>query len=131
MYTNLPKCSLGEQMTLDSRQRFVRIVVGLFDQPELLSLTLVQPGLDAVRLLQPLEGQDEQLSVVFVRERREWNGSETSGLQPVHGSGVDRDGFLGRYVRSILRKKKSEGQMNCSQHGKTAKLLSNAKLDAG
>ena len=40
--------ALGEQMTLDPRQRFVGIVVSLLDQTQLLALRLVQPRFHAV-----------------------------------------------------------------------------------
>ena len=37
--------TLGEQVTLDAGQRLVRVVVRLFDQPELLPLGVVQTTL--------------------------------------------------------------------------------------
>lgn len=55
-----------------------------------------------VRLLQPLQGQDQQLGVVFVGQRREGDGREAPALQPVDGGGVDGDGFLSGDVGSVL-----------------------------
>lgn len=42
---NLLESSLCEQVTFDSGECLVRIVVGLFNQAQLLPLTLVQTGL--------------------------------------------------------------------------------------
>ena len=41
--------SLGQQVTFDTRQSLVGIVVGLLDQAQLLPLRLVQPTLDTVK----------------------------------------------------------------------------------
>lgn len=90
-------------MTLDPRQRLVRVIIRLFYQPQLFSLTLVESGLDAVGLLQPLERQDEQLRVVLVRQRREGDRGEAPGLQPVDCGRVDGYGLLWRYVGTVLR----------------------------
>lgn len=94
---------LSEQMTLDSRQGLVWVVVGLLDEAQLLSLALVKPRLDAVGLLQSLQRQYQQLGVVFVRQGRERYGREAAGLQPVDGRRVDRYGFLGRDVWTVLK----------------------------
>lgn len=91
-------------MTLDPRQGLVWVVVGLLDEAQLLSLALVKPRLDAVGLLQSLQRQYQQLGVVFVRQGRERYGREAAGLQPVDGCRVDRYGFLGRDVWTVLRK---------------------------
>ena len=53
--------TLGEEVTLDAAQRLVGVVVRLLDQPELLPLDSVQPGVDAVVLLQPLQREDQEL----------------------------------------------------------------------
>lgn len=89
-------------MTLDSRQGLVRIVVRLLNESQLLPLALVEAGLHAVRFLESLEGQDEQLRVVLVRQRRERNGGEAPGLQPVDCCRVDGNSFFGRYVWTVL-----------------------------
>lgn len=91
--------ALREQKTLDARKRLVRVVVGLLDQGELLALRLVQATLDAVRLLELLEGEDEELGVVLVRQGRERDRGELARFEPVDGGGVDRDGFLRGDVR--------------------------------
>mmetsp|Transcript_100146 Transcript_100146/g.251032 ORF Transcript_100146/g.251032 Transcript_100146/m.251032 type:complete len:367 (+) Transcript_100146:3702-4802(+) len=95
--------TLSQQVPLDAAQRLMRIVVGLLDQTQLLTLLLVQPRLHGVLLLQPLQGQDEQFGVVLVIERREGNGRELPRLQPVHGRGVDRHSLLATDVRAILQ----------------------------
>lgn len=77
----------------------MRVVVRLLDEGELLSLRLVQTTLDAIRFLELLEREDEELRVVLVREGRERNRRELARLEPVHGGRVDRDGFLRRNVR--------------------------------
>jgi hypothetical protein len=76
----------------------VRVVVGLLDEGELLSLRLVETSLDGVRLLELLEGEDEELRVVLVGERGEGDRRELAGLEPVNGGRVDGDGLLGRDV---------------------------------
>ena len=81
----------------------MRIIIGLFNQPQLLSLTLIQPRLHTVRLLQPLQRQDQQLRVVLVGQGREGDGHEAARLEPVNSCGVDGDSLLGRDVRSVLR----------------------------
>ena len=94
--------SLCEQVTFDPGQGLVRIVVRLLYQPELLALRLVQSALDAVRLLQPLQGQDQQVRVVFVGQGREGDRGESAALQPVYGRRVDSDGFLCCDVWAVL-----------------------------
>ena len=42
------------------------IIISLFNETKLLSLALVQPGLDTVGFLQPLQSEDQQLGVVLV-----------------------------------------------------------------
>ena len=95
--------ALGEEEALDARQRLVRVVVRLLDEGELLSLRLVQTTLDAVRLLELLEREDEELRVVLVRQRREGDGRELARLEPMDGRRVDGDGLLGRDVRLRAR----------------------------
>ena len=63
--------SLREQETLDTGQTFVRVVVCLLDQRELLTLRLVQPALHRIRLLQLLERENEELRIVLIVERPE------------------------------------------------------------
>lgn len=87
--------SLGEQQSFNSREALVRVVVGLLDERELLSLRGVESTLDRVGLLELLEGKDEQLGVVLVRERREGDRSKLSALEPVDDRSVDGDGLLG------------------------------------
>ena len=82
-------------MTFDPGESLVGVVVSLLDQPELLSLALVEPALDTVGLLQSLQGQDQQLGVVFVGEGREGDGGEPPALLPVNCGGVDGDRLLG------------------------------------
>ena len=67
--------TLREQVALDARERLVRVVVGLLDQAELLALRLVEPRGGRVRLLEPLEREDEQLGVVLVGERGKGMGA--------------------------------------------------------
>jgi hypothetical protein len=81
----------------------VWIVVSLLDEPQLLTLTLIEAGLDAVGLLQPLQRQNEQLGVMLVGEGREGDGGEPAGLQPVDSGGVDGDGLLGGDVGTVLQ----------------------------
>ncbi len=64
------KGALRQEEALDATQRLVRVVVGLLDQAELLALVRIEARLDAVRLFQVLQGQDEQLCIVLVVERR-------------------------------------------------------------
>ena len=68
--------SLCQQVTLDTRQGFVRIVVSLFNETQLFTSSTVETNLKSQSLLEPLEGKDEELGVVFVGERREWDGSK-------------------------------------------------------
>ena len=79
------------------------VVVGLFDETELLALRLVESALDTVCLLEALEGQDEQLGVVLVGERGEGNGGEAAALEPVDRGGVDSHRLLRCDVRPILQ----------------------------
>ena len=58
--------TLRQQVPLDARERLVRIVVRLLDEPKLLALILIQPTVDRVVLLEPLERQNQQLRVVLV-----------------------------------------------------------------
>lgn len=46
-------------MTLDSRESFVRVIVSLLYQAQLLALALVESRLDAVGLFQSLQGQNQ------------------------------------------------------------------------
>ena len=64
--TRLLERALGEQETLDTRQTLVRVVIGLLNQCQLLTLRLIQATLDGVRFLQFLEGKDEEFGVVLV-----------------------------------------------------------------
>ena len=73
LYADLLECSLSQQLSLDPGKSLMRVVVSLFDQAKLLSLTLVQAALHTVGLLQSLQGQDEQLGVMLVGER--WKGN--------------------------------------------------------
>lgn len=41
--------SLGEQVTFDPGQSFMRVVIGLFDQAEFLPLTLIQTRFHTMR----------------------------------------------------------------------------------
>ena len=68
--------TLSEQVPLDPRKGLMGVVVGLLHQPQLLPLLLVQPDSHCVLRLQALQGQDEQLGVVLVAERREGEGRE-------------------------------------------------------
>ena len=40
---------------------------------------------------------------MFVRQRREGDGGESSGLEPMDHGGVDGDGLLGGDVRTVLQ----------------------------
>ncbi len=81
----------------------MRIVISLLNEPELLPLALIEPGFDAVGLLEPLQRQDQQLRVVLVGEWREGDGREAPRLQPVDGGGVDGDRLLGGDVGTVLQ----------------------------
>mmetsp|Transcript_70723 Transcript_70723/g.165865 ORF Transcript_70723/g.165865 Transcript_70723/m.165865 type:complete len:432 (+) Transcript_70723:3649-4944(+) len=100
---DLLESSLGQQMTLDSGQSFVRIVVSLLHQAQFLSLLLVQARLHCVLLLQSLQSQNQQLCVVLVIQRRERNRGELSRLQPVHCGRVDGHSLLTTDIRTILQ----------------------------
>lgn len=91
----LLESTLGEEKSLDTRERLVRVVVGLFDEGEFFTLRLVESSLDTVRLLELLESEDEEFRVVLVRERRERNRGEFAGFEPVNGCRVDCDGLFG------------------------------------
>ena len=94
--------ALRQEMALDARQAVVRPVVRRLDQAQLLALRLVQAALDAVRLLEPLERQNQQLGVVLVRQRRERNRRELAALEPMHRRRVDGDRLLARQIRAVL-----------------------------
>mmetsp|Transcript_2955 Transcript_2955/g.8791 ORF Transcript_2955/g.8791 Transcript_2955/m.8791 type:complete len:467 (+) Transcript_2955:3703-5103(+) len=100
---NLLERPLGEQVPLDSGQGLVRVVVRLFHKPEFLSLHLAELHCRGVELFQALQCQDEDLRVVLVRQRREWNRGKLPALQPVNGRGVDGNGFLGAHIGSVFQ----------------------------
>ena len=77
--------------------------VRLLDQAELLPLALVQARLVDVPFLETLEGEDQQLRVVLVRERRKRDRRELARLEPVHRGGVDRHPLLRGDVRAVLQ----------------------------
>ena len=62
---------LRQQETLDTGQTFVRVVVCLLDERELLTLRLVEPALHRIRLLQLLQREDKELRIVLVVKRPE------------------------------------------------------------
>jgi len=51
--------ALGEEMSFDSREGLVGILIGLFNQTQFLSLRLIEAGFHRVGLLQTLERQDQ------------------------------------------------------------------------
>ena len=102
-HTNLFECSLGEQVTFDSWQGFMRVVISLFYQSKFFSLWLVQPALDTVSFFESLQCENEQLSVMLVWERREWDRRESSALQPMYCSCVDGNSFFCCDVWPILQ----------------------------
>ena len=57
---------LRQQVALHARQGLVGIIISLLDEAQLLALVLVQPRIDAVVLLQPLEPA-RSISVKAVR----------------------------------------------------------------
>ena len=75
----------------------------LLHQAQLFALLLVEADSDSVLLLEALQGQDEQLCVVLVGQRRELDGAELARLQPVHRRGVDGHSLLRRHIRTILQ----------------------------
>jgi hypothetical protein len=75
----------GEQVSLDALQGFMGVVVGLLHQAQLLALVLVEAYRHHVLLLEPLQGQDEQLGVVLVIEGREGDGLVPGGAGPAQG----------------------------------------------
>jgi len=97
------KRPLRQHVTFDTRQRLVRIIVRLFNQRQLLALRLVQPIFHTVRLFQAFQRQNQQFRVVLVGQGRKGDGAEAPALQPMHGGGVDGDGFLGADVGTVLR----------------------------
>ena len=101
--TDLLESAHGEKMPLDATQSFVRIVVSLFNETQLFTSSTVETNLKSQSLLEPLEGKDEELGVVFVGERREWDGSKLPAFKPVHSGGVDCNCLLGTDVRTILQ----------------------------
>lgn len=82
----------------------MRIVVSLFDETQFLSVLLIKPRIGDIDLLQTLQGQDQQLRVVLVRQRRKGDRRELSGLQPVDSCGIDGNGLLGADVWAVLEK---------------------------
>lgn len=52
--SNLLEGTLSQQLSFDSREGLVRIVVGLFNETKLFPLALVQATLHTVGFLQPL-----------------------------------------------------------------------------
>lgn len=101
--SSLLEGALGQQMSLDSRQRLVRVVVCLLDQSQFFALALVQTRLHAVSFFQAFQGENQQLRVVLVGKRRKGNRSESSRFQPMHSCRVNGHSFLGRDVRTILQ----------------------------
>lgn len=55
-----------------------------------------------VRLLEPLQGQDEQFGVMFVGQWRERDGRESPTLQPVNSGGVNGYRLFSCDVGAIL-----------------------------
>lgn len=92
-------------MSLDPGQCLVRVIIRLLDEPQLLTLALIEARLDAVGLLQPLQSEDQQLGVVLVGQGWEGDWGKASGLQPVHGGGVDGHCLLGGDVGAVLEKR--------------------------
>mmetsp|Transcript_10204 Transcript_10204/g.41240 ORF Transcript_10204/g.41240 Transcript_10204/m.41240 type:complete len:678 (+) Transcript_10204:3871-5904(+) len=100
---NLLERPLREEVSLDPRQRLVRVIESLLNQTELLALRLVETRRDGVVLLEPLQRQDEKLPVVLVGQRGEGNRRELARLEPVHGGCVDGHSLLGCDVGAILQ----------------------------
>ena len=97
------ECPLGKQVTLDARQSLVWVVISLLNQTQFLTLVLVEPALHAVGLLETLEAQNQQLGVMFVRERREGDWGEPPTLQPMYSGGVDGYSLFSCDVWPILQ----------------------------
>ena len=93
---------LREQMTFDPGEGLVRVIVGLLDQAQLLSLRLVEARLHAVCLFETFQRQDEELCVVLVGEGREGDGGEPPALEPMNCGRVDRHRFFRRDVGTVL-----------------------------
>ena len=100
--TDFLEGSLGQQMALDSTQGLVRVVVGLLNQSEFLPRGTIETDIEAIAFLQSLKSQYQQLRVMFVGKRRKGNRSELATFKPMHCSSVDSNGFLGRYVGTVL-----------------------------
>lgn len=100
--THLFEGALGEQVTLDAAESFVRVVVCLLNQAQLLSLLLVETHRHRVQLLEALQSQHHQLGVMFVAQRRERDGRELARLEPVYGGGVDGNRLLRGDIGPIL-----------------------------
>mmetsp|Transcript_8730 Transcript_8730/g.18587 ORF Transcript_8730/g.18587 Transcript_8730/m.18587 type:complete len:747 (-) Transcript_8730:2392-4632(-) len=99
---HLLELALSQQVALDALQSLVRVVVGLLHKPQLLPLLLVEAHRHHVLLLEPLQGQDEQLGVVLVVEGGEGDAAVLAALQPVHRGGVDGNCLLGGHVGAVL-----------------------------
>jgi hypothetical protein len=68
---------------------------------ELFPLILIQSPLNRVCLLEFFKGQDQKLGIVFVIERREWNGRKLPTLEPMDGSRIDGYGLFGSDVYKL------------------------------
>ena len=100
--TYLFERSLCEQMTLNTRKSFVRIIISLFNQAQFFTLRLIQSALHTVCLLQSLKSQDQKLCVILVRKRWEGYGCESPAFQPMHSGSVYGNSLFSCNVRSIL-----------------------------
>jgi len=76
--TGLLERSLSQKQSLDSGERLGGMIVGLFNQRQFLSLTLVESSLYRVCSLQLFQRQDQKLGVVLVGKGREGDRRELS-----------------------------------------------------
>src|SRR5271170_3604201 len=80
----------------------MRRIIRLFNKSQLFSLTLIQPSLDTIRLLQLLQSQRQQLGIVFIIERREWDGLKSTCFKPMYRHSINRNALFTRHVRTVF-----------------------------
>eukprot|EP00398_MALV-I-01_sp_L67-1_P000203 gene202-gene343 len=94
--------TLGQQVTLDTRQSFMRIIIRLFDKTKFFTLSLIQTSHNTITFLQTFQRKNQELGIMLVVERWERNRSELTRLQPMHSSSVNGNSLFTSNVRTIL-----------------------------
>mmetsp|Transcript_8674 Transcript_8674/g.16832 ORF Transcript_8674/g.16832 Transcript_8674/m.16832 type:complete len:225 (-) Transcript_8674:2158-2832(-) len=95
--------TLGQQVTLDTGQGLMGVVVCLLYKTKFFTLRLIQSHFHRVGFLESLQRKNEEFRIVFVREGRERDRRELPTLQPTHTRGVDRHCFFRGHIRTILK----------------------------